>query len=138
LGRHDAQRRESFMAANNLFLVFTNPVPGQAVPFDDWYENTHIADVLAVPGVLSAQRYAMTPVETPEVEGAPAPSPPQHGYLVVYELDRDANAVMADFVERVSSGSMELSEALDMSSVALSVWQPLGDRHLAVAQPGTV
>jgi hypothetical protein len=44
---------------------------------------------------------------------------------------------MGDFVDRVSSGSMELSEALDMSSVALSVRQPIGDVTSQPHSPAT-
>ncbi len=119
------------MPDTDLFLVFTNPVAGREADFNDWYERTHIREVLAVPGVVSAQRYQVAPMETPELEGAPSPAPPEHGYLVLYELDRDANEVMAEFLDRLVSGAMDLSDSLDLHSVALSVWSPIGDRKLA-------
>jgi hypothetical protein len=84
-----------------------------------------------VPGVIAAQRYEVAPIETPEVEGAPSPSAPEHGFLTVYELSRDGNEVMAEFVERLGSGAMDISDAMDFGSVALSVWRPLGPRQLA-------
>jgi len=119
------------MAGHNLFLVFTNAVSGREADFNDWYETTHVPDVLAVPGVVSAQRYEVAPVETPDVEGAPAPAPPAHGYLTAYELTRNPNEVMADFVTRVTDGTMQLSDAMYFGTVALSVWRPIGDRKLA-------
>jgi hypothetical protein len=120
------------VAGKNLFLVFTNPVAGKEAEFDDWYNQTHVPDVLDVPGVVSAQRYEVAPVETPELEGVPSPPPPAHTNLAVYELDRDANEVMADFLGRLTSGAMGLSESLDLGSVALSVWRPLGPRRPGV------
>lgn len=107
-----------------LLLVFTNPTDGHDEDFNAWYDSTHVPEVLAVPGVVAARRYELAPVDTPEVEGAPAPPPPAHRYLAAYELDRDGNEVMADFVGRLMSGEMSLSETLDMTTVGLSVWRP--------------
>jgi hypothetical protein len=114
------------MAEQNLLLVFTNAAAGREDEFHRWYDETHIPDVLAVPGVVSAQRYAVAPVETPEVEGAPLPEPPAHGYLVAYSLERDGNEVMDEFVARIGSGEMQLSDVMDFATVAMSVWHPLG------------
>lgn len=121
------------MADPNLFLVFSNPVTGREAEFNAWYDAVHVPEVLAVPGVVAARRYEVAPMETPELEGAPSPEPPAHGYLAVYELDRDANAVMADFLERITSGAMNLSEDLDLARVAMSVWRPMGDRQVAAS-----
>lgn len=121
------------MADPNLFLVFSNPVSGREAEFNAWYDAVHVPEVLAVPGVVAARRYEVAPMETPELEGAPPPEPPAHGYLAVYELDRDANAVMADFLERITSGAMNLSEDLDLARVAMSVWRPVGDRQVAAS-----
>ena len=118
-------------ARENLFLVFTNAVAGREDEFHQWYDDTHIPDVLAVPGVASAQRYVVAPIETPEVEGAPVPEPPAHGFLVAYTLDRDGNEVMDEFVARISSGQMQVSDVMDFATVAMSVWQPVGARRVA-------
>lgn len=119
------------MADPNLFLVFSNAVAGREAEFNAWYDTVHVPEVLAVPGVVAARRYEIVPIETPEVEGAPSPEPPAHRYLAVYELDRDAGAVMADLLQRVTSGEMDLSEDLDLAGVAMSVWRPIGDRRVA-------
>src|SRR3546814_16369245 len=39
-----------------LYIVLTNATPGDDEQFNDWYTNTHIPDVLAVPGFVAAQR----------------------------------------------------------------------------------
>jgi hypothetical protein len=69
-------------------------------------------------------------IETQEVEGAPVPEPPAHGFLVAYTLDRDGNEVMDEFVARISSGQMQVSDVMDFATVAMSVWQPIGPRRV--------
>jgi len=109
---------------NGLMLVLSNPTAGDDDEFNEWYDSTHVPEVLSVPGVVAAKRYDLAPIETPEVEGMEAPAPPAHRYLAVYELDRDGNEVMGDLVGRILSGEMTMSETLDMSTVGLSVWRP--------------
>jgi hypothetical protein len=109
---------------SGLLLVFTNAVEGTDAEFNGWYDGTLVPEVLDVPGVVAARRYDLATVDTPEVEGAPSPPPPAHRYLAVYELDRDGNEVMGEFVARITSGAMKLSDTLDMATVGLSVWTP--------------
>jgi hypothetical protein len=45
--------------------------------YNDWYDNTHIPELLAVPGFVSARRY--------KVHGAAG----EPAYLAIYELDAD-------------------------------------------------
>src|SRR4051812_5666782 len=42
------------------FLAFTNPVEGREDEYNEWYTNTHLADLLRVPGLMSAQRFRLT------------------------------------------------------------------------------
>jgi hypothetical protein len=119
------------MAESSLLLVFSNPTEGREAAFEEWYENTHIADVLQVPGVAAAQRYGMAPMATPELDDAPVPAAPAHRHLAVYELDGDADEVMAEFLRRVGSGEMALDDSLDLASISLAAWRPSGRRRQA-------
>jgi hypothetical protein len=116
------------VSEKNLFLVFSNPTEGQEAEYNEWYDSTHVHEVLDVPGVVAAQRYALAPMDIPEVEGAPSPPPPAHRYLAVYELESDPNEVMAEFLRRLTTGEMTLHEGLDMATVSMSTWRPRGDR----------
>lgn len=120
------------MAADDVMLVFTNPVVDREDEFNEWYDTTHVPDVLAVPGVVAAQRYTLAEVRTSELgDLAAILPPPEHRYLALYRLERDANDVMKDFLARVTSGEMLLSDSLDLASIRLSVWSPIGRERTA-------
>lgn len=111
----------------SLFFVFSNPAGGRDDEFNTWYDDTHLHEVLAVPGVVAAQRYQLSPLEVPESEHGTVP-PPAHGYLAVYTVDGEPSAVMNDFLARLTSGQMTLSESLDMGSVSMGFWTARGPR----------
>ncbi|EUA51303.1 DUF4286 family protein [Mycobacterium xenopi] len=118
--------------AKNLFLVLTNPIEGQDDAFNEWYDTKHVPEVLDVPGVIAAQRYDLAQVTVPADEDLPAQlPPPTHRYLVVYELDRDPDAVMKEFLARVTTGKLSLGETLDLSTISLTGWTPHGERRVA-------
>lgn len=85
------------MQAN--FIVLTNAVEGQEAEFNRWYDDVHLPDVTAVPGVVSARRAPVIPV--PGKQHA-------HGYLAVYEVDhQDPGSVIAEIYRRWETGEME-------------------------------
>lgn len=118
--------------SGNRFVVLSNPIEGQDDTFNKWYDEVHVSEVLAVPGVVAAQRYDIAELDVPDVEDLPAQlPPPTHRYMVIYELDREPQAVMAQFLDHVMSGKMTLHETLDLSTVSLTGWTPHGERRLA-------
>lgn len=44
------------MTALQTHIVFVDVAPEDEAAFDDWYENTHLPDILACPGWLDARR----------------------------------------------------------------------------------
>ena len=42
-----------------LFMVRSNPKPGQETAFNDWYTDVHLPEVLGIQGFLSAQRFTL-------------------------------------------------------------------------------
>ncbi|BCK54951.1 hypothetical protein [Nocardia wallacei] len=102
--------------ANSKMLVFSNAVAGQDDAFNEWYDTRHLADVTAVPGVRGGERYDLVP----------GPGDPPHRYLAVYELSGDPGKVLEAFRARAATGEIALSPALDMSTLAVSVWRARG------------
>ena len=115
------------MSDNGLFLVFSNPVEGKEREFNEWYDTVHAPEVLAIPGIVSAQRFD---VEIPAADPA-ADTPPAHRYLTVYEIDGDVDKIMSTLAEAATSGSMTMSDSLDTSDAAISFWKPRGAKVTA-------
>ena len=106
------------MTDRTLYLAFSNPVEGREDEFRAWYDEVHIPDLLRVPGIVSAQRFELDDVALNA--GAP------HRHLVVYEVEGDPDEIMAETGARFADGTIVVSEALDMSSVAMTIWRPVG------------
>ncbi len=79
------------MADKFVQVVFSNPVAGREDEFNEWYDNVHIPELLTVPGMLSATRYALHEAEIYHVEGGVVP---EHKYMCVYEMEGDVDAIM--------------------------------------------
>lgn len=109
-----------------LLLVFSNPLPGREDEFTDWYENRHLGDVLAVPGVTAARFHSLVPAALEEAEFVPPPA--RHSYLATYELARDVGDVLAEFSRRIQSGEMLMSDAMDRETMTMTTWRPRGPR----------
>jgi hypothetical protein len=110
------------MTTRTLYLAFSNPVEGKDEEYEAWYRDVHVPDLLAMPEIVSAQRFALADCAS---NGGIGSTP---RYLVVYEMEGDVDEVMLKIAESVGAGSIVVSDALDMGSVAMSFWTPLGPR----------
>ena len=106
-------------------IVFSNPLQDRDDEFNEWYDNVHIPQLLAVPGMLSAQRYTL---RDSEMYRAPGGRPPEHRYAIIYEMEGDVDAIMQKIQEAVAGGHIQMHDSLDMDSWRLSFWTPQGDK----------
>ena len=94
------------------FVALTNAVPGREQEFNDWYDNQHVKDVLAIPGFVAAQRFE-------RVGGAVRAVSP-YRYLATYEVvTDDPDAALQELLARVGTPSMPISEAMDQDIYAV-------------------
>jgi hypothetical protein len=107
--------------AKHVFVVLTNSVEGQEDAFNEWYDNTHLGDVLKVPGFLSAQRFKLS-----DTQWGDPPFPWR--YLALYEIETDdLAATMAELKARSGTSQMVLSSALSPDFLAW-MFQPVTPR----------
>ena len=66
--------------AKQVFMVLSEAVEGQEDEYNEWYENTHLDEVIQTSAVVSAQRFKLV-----DQRGAEAPN----RYLAIYEVDVD-------------------------------------------------
>jgi hypothetical protein len=104
--------------ARFVFVVNTNPVEGREDEYNDWYSNRHLADVLALPGVVSARRFAIADTEA-------APAPPSFKYLALYEVEADDPRGFFDqMIARAGTDRLPISPALSSTASAV-LWKEL-------------
>lgn len=97
-------------------VVLSNPTAEREDEYNDWYNNQHLQDVVAVPGFLSAQRYRLN--DAMGYDHA-------HRYLAIYELDSsDAANSVAELLRRRGTEAMFISEALDLDGAIAGVFEP--------------
>src|ERR1019366_5243317 len=110
-----ALQEGGMMSEKIYYMVYSNPAEGKEDEFNKWYDTVHLPEVLAVPGMISAQRCDLKVTETSTMAGSEM-SPDKHRYCVIYEMDRDPDEVMGVITEKVLSGEMHMSDALDLTS----------------------
>src|SRR5262249_1222043 len=102
-----------------VLVVLTNPVAGQEDDYNDWYDNEHIPDLLAVPGITAAQRYTIAPASGQK---------PEQKYLAIYEIESDdVEKTLAAMREHRSKGS-PASPALDTSTSNMWIFEEFRPR----------
>lgn len=100
-----------------VMVVLTNAVAGQDDDFNTWYDNVHVPDVCAVPGMISARRYCAAPVQ-------PGPDPARWRYLAIYEIETDnLQGVMDEMMARGGTEQMVLSDSLDVAGAFATVFE---------------
>jgi hypothetical protein len=87
-------------------IMYVESMPVSAdreVDYHKWYNDTHLAEVLSVEGIVSARRFAPTDGKGP--------------FIAIYELDcDDLDATIGRLAELGASGQMSSMELLDMDT----------------------
>lgn len=100
------------------YVVLSNPVQGREDEYNDWYTNTHLTDVIAVPGFVAAQRFRL--------HDAKAQGAPQQRYMAIYTLRSDEpEAVLASLTALVETGQMTISEAFSQDGLSDNLYEVL-------------
>ena len=110
--------------ARHTFVVFTNPLEGQEDEFNDWYNNQHLADVLAIEGFVAVQRFRLSDT------GAGQEFP--HRYLPLYEVETDdLDKVTRALAEAGESAAMPVSASFDRPGAIAKFFSPITERVTA-------
>ena len=107
--------------AHYQLIVFSNPVAGQEQAYEQWYTNTHIHDLLKVPGVRTAQRHAVL---------ADLSRKPLAGFVAEYAIEsEDIAATVGEIRSRLGTAQMPMDDAFDRTSSSFIVAEPVGPAH---------
>lgn len=93
-----------------VLLVHSRPSdPSREDEFNEWYDKTHVPEVCAVPGFVSARRFKLT-------EEAKASDPSAYPYLAIYEIDADdPQAALKELAARAMDGRIAMSDAIELN-----------------------
>lgn len=100
-----------------LYMVKSNPVVGKEDEYNRWYNDIHLSEVLRIDGFQTAQRFQLHPRQVqPNLT---------HTYLAIYQIDSDdVDGTLANLSKATW---MNLSDAIDMTSLEIGIYQAMGD-----------
>lgn len=99
--------------ADHLLVAISNAQPGRDDEYNTWYETIHMQEVLALPGFVSAQRFAPAPLS------ADGPN----RYMAAYEIEGDPDAAMGGLMSAVRGGKLNMTDAIDGKTVTMVVYK---------------
>lgn len=103
---------------NYKMLVLSQPKPGRDAEYNDWYQHQHLAQVVAIPGIVSARRFRFAR----SLNDTPA-SP----YAAIYEIETDdIDAVLHELRTRAGGESLVVSDALATEFTSATVYEEFG------------
>jgi hypothetical protein len=99
--------------AKGLLVVQSSPAgPDREDEYNKWYDETHIPQILTIPGVVSARRYRLH-------DGFPT-APSTRGYLAIYEIEADDLAApMKELGARSADGRSTTTDAVQADPPAV-------------------
>lgn len=101
-----------------VFVVYTRPKAGRDAEYNKWYDETHLPDILALPGFRSARRYRYVDV--------PTTNPSTHPYIALYMVETDdIVAAQAALQAAANTPAMLLSDALDLETTQATYFESL-------------
>ena len=101
--------------AKYILVVPSSAQAGQDDDYNRWYDEIHLGDLLAIPGITSGKRY--------EADSA-SPNPPAANYLAIYEIETDdPGKVLGELGRRAQGGEMVISPALDSASAKMWLYK---------------
>ena len=94
------------------YFVYTNPVEGREDEYNDWYDQIHIPEILAMfSNITAAKRYHAV-----DTQNAP------QAYLAIYDIEGDASSTIQAIGKAMASGELTVSDSVDGATAARMVW----------------
>ena len=110
-------------------VVMSNAVAGREDEYNDWYQNIHLGELVALEGFQSARRFRLV---RSLVEGETLP------YLAIYEIETgDINAVLQNLIAVAEDDQLTMSDAIDTAGTRAVVYEEFGEVVAAASEaPG--
>lgn len=94
-----------------ISIALTNAADGREDDYTAWYENQHMPDVLAIPGIQSAQRFRIAEQSRQKLG---------YRYMAIYEVETDdITSIHRAIAERAGTEAMPRSDAVGVDRMFL-------------------
>jgi hypothetical protein len=110
-------RQETMTTSQGLLLVMADIDPAIEHDFNQWYEQEHLAERMAIPGFLRARRFKA-------IEGSPK-------YLALYDLESPDVIKSADYRHVIGAGKSAWTRRMEpqFRNFTRNVYVSISDRH---------
>jgi hypothetical protein len=106
--------------ASYKMVVFTRPKAGREDEYNEWYQNIHLQELVAFPGIVGAQRFKLS-----VCLGAGEAEP----YLSIYDIEsEDAQAVAQAIQHAAEHQLLTMSDAADLDYAQANIYEVFGER----------
>ena len=99
------------MSHEYTLIVYTSPAEGRDDEYNAWYDDIHLPEFSALPGVNTGRRF--------KVAGDGKPQ-----YAAIYELSTHPDNVMAAMNEGIRNGTVHMTDAVDGASISMTTLEP--------------
>src|SRR5689334_3869107 len=93
--------------ANGLLVVESRPADDDTTAYHRWYDETHIPEILKLPGFTAARRLRVAGGDT---------------FLTIYEIEGDVDAARAALAEAQTSGAMSPPDGVQLNPPPTVRW----------------
>src|SRR5258707_9947097 len=113
------------MASYKLVVFSDSTEDDNEDEYNDWYTNQHLADVVDVPGFVSAQRFKIKTLVMGEFKNK---------YMAIYNIESDdPQKVMDAMMARRGTDQMVISDALDTDNCDCALFETISQDVCAPA-----
>ena len=102
------------MAHEYTLIVYTSPVDGREDDYHAWYDDVHLTEFSALPGVINGRRF--------KVAASDAAAKPV--YAAIYELSAHPDKVFGAMTAGIKDGSVHMSDAVDPTATSVTTLTP--------------
>jgi hypothetical protein len=92
-------------------IVYTSPADGKEDEYNAWYDDIHLAEFSALPGVINGRRFKVAGGDKPQ-------------YAAIYELSTHPDDVMAAMNAGIKDGTVHMTDVLDAATISMTTLIP--------------
>ncbi|MCX7864478.1 MAG: hypothetical protein N2423_05505 [Novosphingobium sp.] len=98
-------------------LVFSEPFEGQDDAYNAWYTGRHLADICALPGFTSAQRFTLHSISMGKA---------LNRYLAIYDVETDdPDRVIANMFAARDTPAMPMDPSFNIEPTTVMLYEEL-------------